>query len=473
MQKETTILLICILISAFTKTIAQPGIGNPVYFQHFGVGNLDPALVGPPLPAGTTDFTYSTELCPPPNSYSIVRRINFYGCFNDEWIPLGSDHTGDFDPNMDFGYMMLVNHSTHYTPKLVYLDTVRKTLCPGANYRFSVAIINVDKPGTCGSYNTFPVFVLTLENESGQIQFTDTTNAIGYASDFFGYKFGEYGFNFVMPASVNKLIARITVLPSSADCGEDFAIDDVLITTAGPQVKIAFDNEPSTTLFKDVCFQHNKTISISGSMDAFYSNPSLQWQQSTDGGYTWVDIAGATSNNYTNVFSTPDTFLFRLSGGEAVNIANPNCRVVSNILKVRVDDIPKNYTITNNSPVCAGQDLKFNGEGGASYVWTGPNGFYDNISYPHIFFSSLSDSGMYYVDIFSAGGCLAKDSTYATVIGTDVDAWPDTTICKGNSVRLLASNGVGHEWLPSNGFPGSTIINPVVSPDITTVYTVK
>jgi gliding motility-associated-like protein len=314
---------------------------------------------------------------------------------------------------------------------------------------------------------------LILENESGQILFTDTTNAIGYASDYFGYRFAEYGFGFIMPSGVNKLVTRIVALPSSADCGEDFAIDDIMIRPTGPQIKIAFDNEPSTTIVKSVCFQHNKTISITGSMGAFYSNPSLQWQQSTDAGITWTDIAGDTSNNYTNVYSTPDTFLFRLSGAESANISNPNCRVFSNVLKVGVDDIPKNYIITNNSPVCSGQDLKFNAEGGASYIWAGPNGFYDNISYPHIYFSSLADSGMYYVDIFSPGGCIAKDSTYATVIGTDVDAGPDTIICKGSSVRLYCTKAVSYEWSPAKGFPGATVINPVVIPDATTVYTVK
>jgi gliding motility-associated-like protein len=140
---------------------------------------------------------------------------------------------------------------------------------------------------------------------------------------------------------------------------------------------------------------------------------------------------------------------------------------------VEVDGLPKNYTITNNSPVCAGQDLQFNAEGAATYIWTGPNGFYDNIPFPHIFNSSLNDSGMYYVEVFSLGGCQTTDSTFARVIGTDVDAWPDTIICKGETVMLQASAGASYEWQPTQEISNIAISNPRVSPSATTIYIVK
>jgi hypothetical protein len=43
--------------------------------------------------------------------------------------------------------------------------------------------------------------------------------------------------------------------------------------------------------------------------------------------------------------------------------------------------------------------------------------------------------------MFSLGGCKTKDSTHATVIGTNVYAKGDTAICKGNSVKLEANPG--------------------------------
>src|SRR5262249_32957535 len=113
------------------------------------------------------------------------------------------------------------------------------------------------------------------------------------------------------------------------------------------------------------------------------------------------------------------------------------------------------------------------GDGAASYEWTGPNGFYDNVPYAHIFFSTLADSGWYYVDVYSRGGCVKRDSTHVTVIGTDVHAGPDTAICKGKSVRLNASIGTKYEWTPSTGLSSTTVSSPFAKPDATTEYTVK
>jgi gliding motility-associated-like protein len=396
--------------------------------------------------------------------------MNINGCFNDEWIPLSKNNS----TGTDFGMMMIVNNTTA-TGRLVYKDTVNKQMCPGVVYNAYFAVINIDRPlPACSSVPDFPVFELRIETDAGILIKKDTTRpGIGYAAPTMGYKFAGFGFDFVMPASANRLVIKVNLIPSSALCAEDFAIDDIMIRPVGPKVQIAFANELPTTIVKIVCFQDNQTVSFSGTMGPYYSNPALQWQQTTDDGITWTDIPGETGNNYSRVLSTPDTFLFRLTGGEATNIANPACRVISNFFKVEVDGIPTNYSVTSNSPVCAGQDLKFNGAGGARYIWTGPNGFFDNIPFPHIFFSSLADSGMYYVEIFSAGGCRVKDSVYATVIGTDVNAGPDTAICKGRSVRLNSSTGIKYEWMPATGLSATNVSSPVAKPDVTTEYTVK
>ena len=136
-----------------------------------------------------------------------------------------------------------------------------------------------------------------------------------------------------MPDNVNRLVIKITLLHEGYECGEDFAIDDVTISPSGPVVLINFTNEDPIYLVKSVCYQDNKTISMSGLMTSYYPNPVLQWQQSVDSGTTWTDIPNATTNIYSATFSTPDTFLFRLTGADASQIANPNCRVVSGNLK--------------------------------------------------------------------------------------------------------------------------------------------
>lgn len=465
------IIILSLLIFVLHNANAQPGFGAPAYIQNFGKGSPDPSLIGTPLPSSKTEYSFSSSLCPPEGSYTIARRINVDGCFADEWIPLSKDNTSI----SEFGMMMIVNSGTILTNKVVYQDTVVNNMCPGTVYNFSVAIINIDRPSSCLFGPDFPVFEYRLEDDAGNIIGKDTTRPyVGYAIPNFDYKFTKYGFDFTMPSGINRMVVRLTLLRRTYSCAEDFAIDDIKIATVGPVVTSFFNNEPPSTTVKSICFQDNKTVSIGGTMGNYYSNPSLQWQQSSDSGLTWTDIPGATSATYSRVFSVADTFLFRLSGGDASTIANTNCRVISNSVKVEVDGLPVGYIFNSNSPLCSGQDLIFNITGGASYFMTGPNGFYDDSPFPHIFNSTLADSGMYYVDIKSLGGCHRKDSTHVTMIGTDVHAYPgDTGICVGRSVQLNASIGKTYQWTPAYGLSNTTIYNPIASPEITTAYTVK
>jgi gliding motility-associated-like protein len=450
------------------------GQSNPVYLQTFGTGNADPNTIGKALPASTTFFAFSDSTCPPPGSYTIMRRTPVVSCFNGGWILLGRD---DSPGNVDFGMMMVVNNTTNANNRLVYKDTVTKSLCAGETYHYGFAVINVSSPGIqCPNGPDFPVLEYKIEDGNGNIIFKDTTRpGVGYAGPPppFTYKFNHYGFDFVMPGAVNKLALSITLLHSTYVCAEDFAIDNVTIYPVGPAVTIAFNNEPPTTIVKSVCFQQNKTFSISGSVGNYYPNTALQWQQSIDSGITWTDIPGATGTTFTNTFSVPDTFIFRLTASDVGTITNSNCRVASNTLRVNVDGLPKGYTITSNAPVCSGKDLTFNGTGGASYIWNGPNGFYDNVSYAHIYHSKLADSGIYYVQVFSLGGCSTTDSIHVSVIGTDVHAGPDTTICKGRAVVLQASQGTGYAWTPAKGLTATRIRNPMATPDVTTQYNVR
>src|SRR5258706_14178038 len=408
---------------------AQITPANIVYQQNFGRGTSDPNVLGPPLPIHSIDFTYSNSVCPPAGSYTITWATPppAQSCFGGEWIFLTHDHDQELNPILDFGMMMLVNDTTSLSNRIVYVDTVNKNFCSDVIYKFSFSVINVDVKTQCTYGPDFPVFEFRIEDGAGQLIKKDTTRpGVAFADP---KKFSTYSFDFTIPNGVTTLVPKVTLLHRTYWCGEDFAVDGIMITTNGPKVNIAFDNEP-TTVVKSVCFQKNETVSMTGSMGAFYQNPALQWQQSIDSGVTWTDIPGATTANYSRVFSSPDTFFFRLSGAESRTIGNPNCRAVSNNLRIEVDGPLTNFNATNNSPVCSGQDLILNATCGATYVWAGPNGFYDNISFPHIYFSSLSDSGTYYVDITSAGGSPTKDSTHLKIIGTYLPALPATSIYK-------------------------------------------
>jgi len=465
LRSIANICLFIFIILSPTHIIGQ-GLGRTIINVTFGEGKTNPGL---PLPAINSDLVYTDDSCAsPPVSYTITN--NLYRCSANR-IGRSLDNTQD-----DYGYMMLVNDTVSAKNKIVFIDTLRETLCPGTAYRFSAYYLNTMIPGSCNSFVHLPRLIFNIETTTGQIIQSANTGPIAYDYDpVYVPKFHLFGVNFVPPAGVDAFVLKILDDPSgSSRCGYSFALDDIQLAALGPDAQITFTDAIGTVLVKSVCYQDNETISMKGGVDAFYPNTKLQWQESADSGNTWIDIPGATSDHYSKLCSTPGAFLIRLSAGDATNISNPNCRVVSNVLKINVEGPPTGYAITSNSPVCAGSELKFNATGGASYEWTGPNGFYDNVSYAGIFHTSLADSGMYYVEVISAGGCRTRDSIRVTILGTThVDAFPDTSVCVGKPVQLGVSHGTIFSWSPGEGLSSNTVSNPIAKPKATTMYTVK
>jgi len=465
------IFLVALIFSLPARSIGQ-GVGGAIINVTFGEGKTNP---GPPLPSKNTSFNYSPDSCAVPGSYTITN--NMYRCPANRF-----GRSIDNTPASDYGYAMIVNDTPSAVSRILYIDTLREALCSGTQYEFSAYLINASIPGYCPTFNIHnPKFTFKVETTSGILIASSNTGPMSYDYSPPGTptaKFHFYGVSFYPPPGVTDLVLKIEDDPSGyTPCGYSFAMDDIQLTSLGPVAQIAFSDAIGVELVRSVCYQDNKTISMTGSVGAFYPNTVLQWEQSSDQGSTWTDIPGATSSNFSDVFSTPGTFLIRMGAGDASNISNPNCRVVSNSLKIQVEGAPTDYTVTSNSPVCSGSDLIFNATGGASYEWTGPNGFFDNVYYAHIFNSVLADSGMYYVDIISPGGCRAKDSIYVRVIGADVklNASPDTSICRGNSVQLISSvdPDYTYSWSPADGLSSTTVSNPIATPKATTTYTVS
>src|SRR5689334_6976085 len=108
-NKYVVLLVILSIISM--PCISQNGYGPPVYKQDFGIGDANPATLGPALPASKTSFLYTDSLCPSPGSYTILRRTPTSGCFNGLWIDLGHDN----NPAISYGMMMLVNNTATAT----------------------------------------------------------------------------------------------------------------------------------------------------------------------------------------------------------------------------------------------------------------------------------------------------------------------------------------------------------------------
>ncbi len=492
LMKFCCLLVICIffIVDSYTQVRVTIPWSSSLNVT-FGEGATNP---GPPLNVGSTGFSYSNDLCPAMGSYTIVNQTN-----NCPGVGSLSDDAGHIfygvHPVVDStGYMMLVNYQASTNSKIVFSDTV-SDLCSNNTYLFWAGVRKLGAT-TC----FYPNLSLNVETVYGEILQSFQTGDIGGVGDnaapYFGYAGFDlkttfpsyYGGIFKLPAGVENVVLKILTNPTNvvSNCNTVFAMDNILLTPVGPDINVNIDGNTDAWIASS-CFVDGMPINLTGDIyhsyrdfgsglpvNASFQNPSVQWQQSIDDGRTWADIAGETNMNLSRVFSIPDSFFVRLRVSEDSIINNQNCSVVSNVIKVEVNGLPSEFDITSNTPVCTDSDIVFNVYGGASYVVTGPNGFYDDSPFPHVYHPSLANTGWYHAEIISLGGCKATDSTYVQVIGPILKiSVDDSLLCYGEATRLHASGGNAYLWSPPDGLSGVNTPNPIATPLTTTKYQVK
>jgi len=128
-------------------------------------------------------------------------------------------------------------------------------------------------------------------------------------------------------------------------------------------------------------------------------------------------------------------------------------------------------TITPDTTICNGDSVQLVASGGTNYSWTPSTGLSDTaIANP---IASPTTTTIYTVIIVS-GFCGSDTvSVTVTVIDSIIAAIsPDTSICQGDSVQLIASGGINYSWSPSMGLNDTSIANPTATPITTTTYQV-
>jgi gliding motility-associated-like protein len=122
---------------------------------------------------------------------------------------------------------------------------------------------------------------------------------------------------------------------------------------------------------------------------------------------------------------------------------------------------------TSNSPVCETQTLNFDGPTipGATYAWTGPNGWTSNVENPSIPGATNAISGTYSLQVTVAGCPSAVYSEQVTVVSAATTPIFNTNspICEGDSIRLVGNNyaNATYVWGGPSGF-SSTSQSPVL-----------
>jgi gliding motility-associated-like protein len=245
--------------------------------------------------------------------------------------------------------------------------------------------------------------------------------------------------NIQNPVAAPQTTTVYTVSVTDADgC---VGTDNVTVTVSSPQIAASADVA--------FCIGGNAQLSASGASS-----------------YTWSPATGLSNANISNPVASPtSTTTYTVSGTDS------NGCVGSDDVTVTVNQLP-NISAGFGQGVCAGSDAQLNATGGVSYVWSPALGLSNpNISSPIVTF--LTDTMTFTVLGTDQFGC--QNSSSVTVWQLDppnVTVGPDTVICLGQSVNLLATGGTSYQWSPASGLSATTIANPTATPLNSTTYTV-
>ncbi|MBB1286156.1 gliding motility-associated C-terminal domain-containing protein [Flavisolibacter sp. BT320] len=184
-----------------------------------------------------------------------------------------------------------------------------------------------------------------------------------------------------------------------------------------------------------------------------------------DASYAWTGPDGFTSSIQNPVLTNAG---IATSGVYTVKAAVNGCWGPSASIRVTVNAIPSAPVVSYNGPVCEGTNLSLFASTviGATYSWTGPNGFTSTAQNPAINNAHVTSSGSYAVTA-TVNGCTSAPGNLTVTVNT-IPAPPvvtsDYSLCEGSALQLQASaiTGATYAWSGPDGFV-STAQNPTIA----------
>ena len=130
-------------------------------------------------------------------------------------------------------------------------------------------------------------------------------------------------------------------------------------------------------------------------------------------------------------------------------------------------------TIAPVDPViCLGANISLQAGGGTVYEWSPTTGLSNANSASPV--ATPVQTTLYTVKVADAIGCESTSLAKVTVVQpVTVHVMPDTSVCKGDVVKLQASGAELYNWINNTtGLSNTQIANPLAQPAATTQYTV-
>ncbi len=171
---------------------------------------------------------------------------------------------------------------------------------------------------------------------------------------------------------------------------------------------------------------------------------TFTWSRAAVAGITNPAVAGQTSGTITETLNNPG-----ITAIDVIYIITPDnagCPGKPFTLTVTVNPTPVAPVITVNSPVCVNSTIQLNTPAlaGATYSWTGPNGFTSASQNPTIPNVIATYAGAYTLTV-SANGCTGPSSSVNVVVDAlpKSNAGPTQIVCPITAAVQLAGTETG------------------------------
>ena len=170
--------------------------------------------------------------------------------------------------------------------------------------------------------------------------------------------------------------------------------------------------------------------------------------------FSWTGPNGFTSNLQNPFILNAQTIY---AGTYTVVATKPNCNTITATTVVSINQSPS-ATASSNSPVCEGAMVNLNSTSagtGASYLWTGPNGYNSNFQNTTINNTTANTSGNYILAV-TKNGCTIKDTEMVVVKPLpSAQITSNSPACRLQQLQMNNSNTLPnslYSWTGPNGF---------------------
>lgn len=207
----------------------------------------------------------------------------------------------------------------------------------------------------------------------------------------------------------------------------------------------------------------NSAFVNAGSDISVCDGGSVNLNATGEGTYLWSPSAGLSDATIANPIANPiSTTIY------SVLVTNNGCTATDEVV-VSINSI--NANAGQDISICSGTPGTLNASGGNEYFWSPSIGL-SNATIANPIANPPQTTTYQVLVLNSTNGCSAIDSITVTVVGTDVTAGLDITVCPANTAQLLASGGSSYSWSPSTNLSAADISNPIFTAGSSTSYVV-